>query len=1005
MAPRHQSSFPGPAALGRGAVVTPHTSVPEDCAGWPKVEIDEAGLVHPAGPTAELGALWLARRPVLVVLAVDAARLRDPETHAGPLWALDPGFEFSRERLQYLVWSNNYDCRGPEPIWWHARRAERLGASAGGPADVVLADGTPAWCDGGPRQPLDPDGLRLPGTGLGPIAVVHRHSIELASLRPDRPLPLDGGTEPGEPAAGEDDPGPGQNRAAFAGGVLAPDQLAAVSHSHGSARVIAPAGSGKTRVLTERLRHLLADRQVTSATVAAVAFNKRAADEMAQRCAGLGANIRTVHSLALAIVNSSGPFVNDGSRYRRVISEVEVRTILERLTEVRRQRNVDPYAAYLDGFSAIRMGLRNPAQVQEDFPDAADLARVFDQYRRVLSEEGLVDFDEQIYRAIEILLSDPVARAHNQLRCRHLLVDEFQDLTPATLLLLRLLAAPTYDVFGVGDDDQVIYSYAGADPKFLIDYGRYFPGARNYALTVNYRCPPPVVRAAGLLLSNNRRRVVKQISLPPGSSHANGPGPDANGSDRSGPDTNGPDANGSDRSGPDTNGPDANGPDANGSDAATGLCIEKVPAQAQAAAVARHLAHWRSAGLDWSEMAVLARVNAGLMATQVTLVSQEIPCWAPLGPGVLGRTGIRCALAYLRLAANPARMSRSDLAETIRRPSRRLSRAATDALTRRAHSSLAEVSRLAGRLSGTDSSRLSGFVEDLEAVAEALAAGGTPGGLRAIRVQVGLGRLMDTLDGSRAGSERSSHADDLLALEQVAGLHPEASTFEVWLNEHLAASGDESGVALSSVHRVKGREWPLVIVAGVGAESFPHRLSAPGGFNRPLGGAAADLSADPSRELEEERRIFHVALTRASRHAVILADASAPSPYCAEMEGRIPPPSGASSRASGRSTGATPMASGAPGGVTAVGPMASRAPVQAGPRAGAEAVRALKVWRLSTASREGVPAYVVLSDAQIEGIVQEAPRSLVSLARCRGIGPVKLDRYGDEILSVLEAAM
>ena len=109
---------------------------------------------------------------------------------------------------------------------------------------------------------------------------------------------------------------------------------------------------------------------------------------------------------------------------------------------------------------------------------------------------GQVDFDEQILGAIELLLTDPAARLTAQRACRLLLVDEFQDLTPAHLLLVRLLAAPAYEVFGVGDDDQTIYGYNGADPTWLIEYARFFPGAADHPLEVNYRCPDDVVTAA-----------------------------------------------------------------------------------------------------------------------------------------------------------------------------------------------------------------------------------------------------------------------------------------------------------------------------------------------------------------------------------------------------------------------------------------------------------------------------------------------------------------------------
>ena len=122
-----------------------------------------------------------------------------------------------------------------------------------------------------------------------------------------------------------------------------------------------------------------------------------------------------------------------------------------------------------------------------------------------------MDHDEQIYGAIEVLLTNVDIRRELQAECRHLLVDEFQDLTPAQLLMLRLVAAPAYDAFGVGDDDQVIYGYAGADPAFLIDYDRYFPGAAHLQLEVNYRCPADIVGAASNLLTYNRVRVPKTI--------------------------------------------------------------------------------------------------------------------------------------------------------------------------------------------------------------------------------------------------------------------------------------------------------------------------------------------------------------------------------------------------------------------------------------------------------------------------------------------------------------
>ncbi|MDP1805373.1 MAG: hypothetical protein Q8K72_09420, partial [Acidimicrobiales bacterium] len=152
--------------LGRGVVVAPGADAPVAWADAPRIRVDDESA------TAPLHEAWSQRRPVVVELAIDAGELKRPETEARPPYAIGPGFEFTRERLHFLVWANTYDARSGEPVWWHGVRAGRLGAEVGGPADVVLPDGTPAWCDGGPRG-------ALPGVDH---AVVHRDSIDAGRL-------------------------------------------------------------------------------------------------------------------------------------------------------------------------------------------------------------------------------------------------------------------------------------------------------------------------------------------------------------------------------------------------------------------------------------------------------------------------------------------------------------------------------------------------------------------------------------------------------------------------------------------------------------------------------------------------------------------------------------------------------------------------------------------------------------------------------------------------------
>ncbi len=262
--------MPGPPELGRGVVVLPGTAPPEPWKECPRVLVEHETLADPVAALDTLHRAWFERQPIVVELAVDPKALRDPEVSHRPVYDLTPRFEFPRDRLQFLVWANTYDARSGDPIWWHGRKAARNfsddGVTEGGPADIVLRDGTPLHVDGGPFAAPP-----LPSA----IGVVHRWNTEAGSLSAVT------------------------NRAR--GSDLASDQRAAVGHSAGGARVIAPAGSGKTRVLTERLRHTIEDRGAHPATVTALAFNTKAAEEMRVRSGTLvtarGPYIRTLNSV------------------------------------------------------------------------------------------------------------------------------------------------------------------------------------------------------------------------------------------------------------------------------------------------------------------------------------------------------------------------------------------------------------------------------------------------------------------------------------------------------------------------------------------------------------------------------------------------------------------------------------------------------------------------------------------------------------------------------------
>jgi len=692
-------------------------------------------------------------------------------------------------------------------------------------------------------------------------------------------------------------------------------------HAGGPARILAPAGSGKTAVLAARVRHLVAERSYGASSVCALAYNRRAGAEMQDRLADLPSDarrkVRTLNSFGYDIVRRARPNV-------RVIDEREIRNRIEPHLTLRFRANTDALRPYLEALEEVGLGLRNPKLVENQRGDVEGFAAMYERYREELARDDVVDFDGQIVGAIEALLRDPGLRGEVQRECRHLLVDEFQDLRPAHLLLVRLVAAPAFDVFGVGDDDQVIYGYSGADPDFLINFATYFPGAADHPLEVNYRCPNPVVDAARMLLSHNRRRVAKEMRAGPGA--AEDPGT---------------------------------------------LRVEREPAEQVATRATLLIESWLADGIAPDDIAVLCRVNAGLLPVQVLAHDRGLPATAAVGEQFLRRTGVRSALAYLRLAcavSDGTPLRGADLAEVARRPNRRITAKVIDRLRDRRPMTLANLRAQADALGTADTDRLHLFADDLDALGKLARAHDATAVLRSVRDDVGLGAAMSTLDNSGKGRD-ASHLDDVTALLAIASVQPDPAVFEAWLREHLqgvdvAEDPRAPGrVTLSTVHRVKGLEWDRVILLGAHEGLMPHRL------------------AD---DIEEERRVFHVALTRCRKQVTLLADAGAPTPFVEEL---TTPPDLISPRAEPesrleRSRRTAPRGStfGPPG-----GPL----------------VDALKAWRLERSRADGVPAFVVLHDATINDIAAAQPATARELSRISGIGPTKLERYGADILAVI----
>ena len=393
------------------------------------------------------------------------------------------------------------------------------------------------------------------------------------------------------------------------GADLAADQLAAVAHAGGAARIIAPAGSGKTRVLTERARHLLVGWRLPPSAVSLVAFNKRAQEEMRERTADLpGLQVRTLNAIALAIVNGVPPFLAQASvvahdrRARGPPRALEA----DRLPEAAQHRS----GGAVDRGARARSGSGWSTRSTSNGGTAATSTaspRCGRGTAPSSNVSGAVDFDDQIYRAIEVLLDQPDARAAAQRACRLMLVDEFQDLTPAHLLLVRLLAGARRR--GVRrrrrrpDDLRLQRRRSGLADRLRRRCSPVPATIRSRSTTAAR--PASSSRSTGCCATTaaGSPKTIRAAAVEPG-----------------------------------------------------GWSVDTSddPVRSTAAAVEAVL----GAGGAPADVAVLTRVNASLAPVQLALVAAGVPVAGGVGLEFADRTSVRAVLAWLRLATGRRRVRR-----------------------------------------------------------------------------------------------------------------------------------------------------------------------------------------------------------------------------------------------------------------------------------------------------------------------------------------------------------
>ncbi|MBT8335446.1 MAG: UvrD-helicase domain-containing protein, partial [Gemmatimonadetes bacterium] len=303
---------------------------------------------------------------------------------------------------------------------------------------------------------------------------------------------------------------------------LNPEQRLAVEHFEGPSLVLAGAGSGKTRVLTTRIAHLIHEHGVPAERILAVTFTNKAAGEMRERIAGFlggeprGMWVGTFHAIGARLLRRHAPVLGWDRAFTIFDAEQSLRQIKRTLQSL----DIDPKRfnpkAVRSMMSAAKNQLISPARFQEDHEEGFDLfartvARVYPAYQTALREQNGMDFDDLLVKPVELLQNHPEVLALYRDRFAFLLVDEYQDTNHAQFRFLHLLAENHGNLMVVGDDDQSIYGWRGADLRNILDFETTWPGAAVVRLERNYRSTAVILEAANEVIAQNVHRKGKTL--------------------------------------------------------------------------------------------------------------------------------------------------------------------------------------------------------------------------------------------------------------------------------------------------------------------------------------------------------------------------------------------------------------------------------------------------------------------------------------------------------------